>query len=236
MTTGANLYRLQCLDSEGDEKQHRLAEVEATLGESKALQQARRALGHAQSLIQKWMLRQRDLELEIQGLSDKISRSEQRLYGGAVKNPKELTELQAEVAALRRRRKNLEDDLLEAMIEREEAEATHDRAQEHLNETQTQWSAQQADLLGERERLQERLAEIEQARAELLPSIEAGDLVTYQSLRRRKGGLAVAQVRDGACGVCGVAVSPSLEWQLRQEGLGYCSNCERIIVRKLTSG
>jgi len=231
MTTGANLYRLQCLDSEGDEKQHRLAEVEATLGESEALRQARRALERTQSLIRKWMLRQRDLELEIQGLSDKISRSERRLYSGEVKNPKELTDLQAEVAALRRRRKNLEDDLLEAMIEREEAEATHGRAQEHLDETQTQWSAQQADLLAERERLQERLAEIEQARAKLLPSIEADDLATYQALRRRKGGLAVAQVRDGACGVCGVAVSPSLEWQLRQEGLGYCSNCERIIVR-----
>jgi len=231
MTTGADLYRLQRLDSEGDEKQHRLAEVGATLGESEALRQARQALKRTPSLIQKWMLRQRDLELEIQGLSDKISRSEQRLYSGTVRNPKELTDLQAEVAALRRRQKNLEDNLLEAMIEREEAEATHDRAQAHLDETQTHWSAQQTDLLAERERLQERLAEIEQARAELLPSIEAGDLSTYQALRRRKGGLAVAQVRDGACGVCGVAVSPSLEWQLRQEGLGYCSNCERIIVR-----
>ncbi len=231
MTRGADLYRLQCLDSEGDAKQRRLAEVEAALGESESLKQAHRALESAQALAQRWALRQRDLELETQGVSDEISRSEQRLYGGVVKNPKELADLQAKGAALRRRRQKLEDDLLEAMVKQEEAEAVHAQAQKHLNETQAHWSAQQADLMAEREMLQGRLAEIEQARAELLPRIEVGDLAAYQALRCRKGGLAVVQVRDKACGVCGVAVPPSLEWQLRQEGLGYCGNCERIIVR-----
>lgn len=231
MTREADLYRLQCLDSEGDRKRRRLGEVEAALGESEALKQARRALGSAEALVRRWMVQQRDLELEVQGVSDRISRSEQRLYSGTVKNPKELTDLQAEVAALQRRQQKLEDDLLEAMIEGEEAETAHAQAQRHLDETQAYWSAQQAELMAEREALQGRLAEIEQARVGLLPRIEAGDLSTYQGLRRRKGGLAVVQVRDGACGGCGVAVTSGLEWQLRQEGLGYCSNCERMIVR-----
>jgi predicted nucleic acid-binding Zn-ribbon protein len=231
MTKGVDLYRLQCLDSEGDTARHRLAEVEAALGESEALRQARRASERAQARAQKWALRQRDLELQTQGLSDKISRSQQRLYSGVVKNPKELTDLQAEVAALRRRRQKLEDDLLEAMIERDEAEAARVEAHRHLDETQARWSAQQADLMAERDVLQERLAEIEQMRAELLPNIEASDLAIYQTLRRRKRGLAVVAVRDGACGGCGVAVSPSLEWQLRRDGRATCGNCGRMIVR-----
>ena len=74
-------------------------------------------------------------------------------------------------------------------------------------------------------------AEIEQARADVLPTIEAGDLAAYQTLRRRKGGLAVVQVRNGACGGCGIVVSPALEWQLRHDGLSTCGNCGRIIVR-----
>jgi len=231
MTKGADLYRLQCLDSDVDAKQHHLAEIEAALGESEPLKQAHRALETAQSLVQKWALRQRNLELEVQGLSSKIVRSEQRLYSGAVKNPKELADLQAKIASLKRRRQKLEDDLLEAMIEREEAETRRTQAQTHQDEIQARWSAQQADLMAERETLQARLAEIEQTRAALLPSIEAGDLAVYQALRRRKGGLAVVQVRDGACGGCGVAISPSLEWQLRQEKVVHCDNCERIIVR-----
>jgi predicted nucleic acid-binding Zn-ribbon protein len=209
----------------------RLAEVEAAVGESEVLRQARQAVERAQAAVQKWTLRQRDLELEIGGLSDKISGVEQRLYSGVIKNPKELADLQADVAALGRRRQKLEDDLLEAMVEREEAEAAHAQAQERLSETEAHWSAQRADLMDEREALQGRLAGIEQERAVLLPEIEASDLTTYESLRRRKGGVAVVQVRDGACGGCGVAVSPSLEWQLRQGKLVCCANCERIIVR-----
>ncbi len=231
MTQGADLYRLQCLDGEGDAKQRRLSEIKAALGESQALKQARLALENAQVLVRKWAVQQRDLELKAQGISDKTSRSEQRLYSGTVKNPKELADLQAEVASLQQRRKKLEDDLLEIMIEREEAEATQTKAQQHLDETQSHWSLVQADLMAEQEELQKALAEIEQARLELLPSIEAGDLGTYQHLRRMKGGLAVTQMTGDACGACGMAVSPNLKWQLRQEGRVYCSNCERIIVR-----
>jgi predicted nucleic acid-binding Zn-ribbon protein len=230
MTQGADLHRLQYLDSECDAKQSRLAEIKAELGESQALKQARRALEVTQKLVRKWTLRQRDLELEAQGISDKTARSEQRLYSGTVKNPKELADLQSEIASLRRRQQKLEDDLLEIMIEREEAEAAYTQAQQHLDETETHWSLQQANLVIEQETLQKNLSETEQTRAELLPSIDAGDLSTYQHLRRRKGGLAVTQVNGDACGACGMAISPNLKWQLRQEGLAHCSNCERIIV------
>jgi len=231
MTKGADLYRLQCLDSESDAKRRRLTEVEAALGESEALRQARQTLKHIQAQVQRWAVRQRDLELEIQGLSDKISRSEERLYSGMVKNPKELTDLQAEAAALQRRRRGLEDDLLEAMIEREEAETAQAQARQRLDDIQTRWSAEQAELMAERETLRKELAETEQARSELLPRIDVGDLDNYQALRRRKGGLAVVQVRDDACGGCGVTVSPSVKWKLRQQEFVYCHNCERMIVR-----
>lgn len=231
MTKGADLYRLQCLDSDADAKRRRLAEVGAMLGESETLQQARRAVESAKALAQKWTQKQRNLELENQGILDEISRSEQILYGGTVKNPKELADLQAKVGELRRRRQKLEDSLLEAMIEREETEAACTRARDHLDDTEARWSAQQADLMAERETLQGELVKVEQVRTNLLPSIEASDLTTYEALRRRKGGLAVACVRDGACSGCGVAIPPSLEWQLRQGGSACCSNCERIVVR-----
>jgi predicted nucleic acid-binding Zn-ribbon protein len=171
------------------------------------------------------------LELEVQGLADKISREEQRLYSGTIKNPKELEDIQSEVSALKRRRQELESDLLEVMIEREDAESAQEEAQAHLEKVQADWSSGQSDLISEQKALQEKLAEIEQMRAGILPGIDTGDLSTYEGLRRRKGGMAVVELRDGTCGGCGVAVSPGLEWQLRQGQLVACGNCERIIVR-----
>jgi hypothetical protein len=231
MTEGADLYRLQNLDSEGDKKRRRLAEVEAALNESKELQQARRAVEQAEEQVRKWAVKQRDSELEVQGLADKTSRDEQRLYSGTIRNPKELEDLQAEVASLKRRRQQLEEDLLEVMLEREDAETIRSQAQSHLDKVQADWTARQADLINEREELQARLAENEQAREALLPSIDAGDLRIYESLRRRKGGIAVALLCDDTCGACGVGISPSFKWQLRQGELTPCSNCERILVQ-----
>ncbi|MEA3341501.1 MAG: hypothetical protein U9R15_16175 [Chloroflexota bacterium] len=231
MTKGTDLYHLQCLDSEKDAIQRRLKEVKAALGESKALQQARQALESAQAQTRRLRVRQHDLELEIQGVSDETTRFEQRLYSGAVKNPKELADLQAKIASLKRRRQKLEDDLLEAMIGREEEENTRTQAQKHLNETQAHWEAQQANLLAEQEMLREKLAEIEPAQAGLLSKIDPGDLGTYRALRGRKGGLAVVQMQSGSCGGCGVTMSPNLKWRLRQGELIYCENCERIIVQ-----
>lgn len=231
MSRGEHIYRLQCLDSEDDAHKRRLAEIEAALRESEALKEARRSVEHAQAQARKLTARQQALELELKGLVEKLSASEQRLYSGILKNPKEMTDLEAEIAALKRRRQKLEDDLLEAMIAREEAEDTLDKARERLGHLEADWSAMQAELMVERQALQHRLEELRQAREALLPHISKDDLSVYQNLRRRKGGLAVVTLQGDVCGGCGIAVSPSLKWQLRQEGVGYCSNCERIIVQ-----
>ncbi len=231
MTKGADLYHLQTLDSEKDTLQRRLAEIEGALGESKTLLQAKKALEEANNSAQKLAVKQRDRELEVQGVGEKIAHSEQRLYSGTIKNPKELAGLQSELAALHRRRQKLEDDLLEIMIELEEAEAVRVQAQEQLDKTEADWSTQQAALSAERDTLQVRLAEIEQAQSQVLPRIDQADLTAYRSLRRRKGGLAVVQMQGNACGGCGVAVSPNRKWKLRQGELIHCGNCERIIVQ-----
>ena len=139
--------------------------------------------------------------------------------------------MQAEVASLNRRRQQLEEALLETMIELEEAQSGLTQAEEHLSAVRASWTTDQADLGNEQAALKARLAEIEQARESVLPSIDAGDLAVYQGLRPRKGGVAVVPVEAGACGGCGVGLPPSLEWQLREGHLTTCGNCERILVR-----
>lgn len=230
MTQGADLYHLQQIDSEKDAKENRLAEIEATLGESEALRQARRNVKQTEQRARKLALKQRDLELEIESLSKKMSRSEDRLYSGKVTNPGELEDLQNEIASLKRRRRRLEDDLLEAMIEREEAEDAHEAAVAHLEETEASWERQQADLRAEREALQKRLTELAAEREDVLPSIDPGDLKTYQMLRKSKGGQAVARVRDGTCQGCGVTISSSLDWKLRDGEIVRCDTCGRMLV------
>jgi len=234
MDTGEDLYRLQQLDSERDAKQRRLAEIGATLEDDTALREARKSVKKAEERARKWQTRQRDLELEIESLSEKMSRSEKRLYGGKVQNPKELADLQAEISSLKRRRQRMEDTLLEAMINREEAENTLEAASDHLHEVEARRETDHQDLRAEREVLHRRLETLEQKRRQVASRIDARRLTTYERIRELKGGQAVAQIRGDACSACGVAVAPSMEWRLREGEMIQCDTCRRILVLRET--
>ncbi len=230
MTTGEALHRLQQLDTERDAKEARLTEIETALKDDTALREARQALEKAEKRAREWEIKQRDLELQMASLSDKTSRSEKRLYSGKVTNPKELADLQAEVASLKRRRQRLEDSLLEAMIEREQAEETRDEARAHLEQVESTWTTRQEALTAEQDALRQRLEEIRQERDTILPRLDSAILATYGRLRKAKGGQAVARARDDTCTACGVTVSSSAEWKLRQGELIHCDSCGRLLV------
>jgi len=207
----------------------RLAQVEASLKEPSALQQARQAVQRTTEALRQATVRQQDLELQVAGLKQKHAASEQRLYGGTVRNPKELSDLQAEVASLKRRLKSAEDELLEAMIAREEAVDAAAQAQERLQAAEHEWNAAHQSLLAEKEQMQARLAELAAARDGLLPEISAADLKTYRRLRAEKKGSAVARVHDETCGECWMEIPPGRLQQARQDDLVFCGNCERIL-------
>jgi len=230
MDRAERLYRLQQLEDEEERLRRRLAQIEAALGETPALRQARQTARETAEEARQWGVRQQDLELQVSALKQKIADSERRLYSGSVRNPKELSDLQAEVASLKRRLERTEETLLEAMIAREEAEAAADQARQQQERAEAEWAASQEDLLGEKERLEDRLEEVTEARAALLPSIPAEDLRVYQGLRRTKGGLAVALVRGGACTGCGMEIPSGRLQRAREGGLFFCGNCERVLL------
>ena len=230
MSRAARLYLLQQLDLEEETGRRRLGEIAAALGETRTLRQARETAQKATDQVQRWATRQRDLELEVQGLKDEIAASENRLYGGSIRNPKELADLQAKVGSLKRHLERKEEDLLEAMIAWDDARASSDRSRAERREVEASWAADQDALKTEQQQLEARVAEIAQERGALLPTISAEDIDVYQTLRRTKGGLAVGILRAGGCTACGMEVPPGRLERGREKGLLSCGNCERILV------
>ncbi len=230
MNRAINLYRLQQLDQEEESLRRRLREVVAALGETPALREARQAAQRAADEAHRWTVRQRDLELAVQGLKDEIASAERTLYNGSVRNPKTLDELQKKAVSLKKLLEKREEELLEAMIAREEAEEAQEQARAHLAEVEAVWKQDQAALEAEKEQLEGRLAEIGRARAALLPAIPREDLELYRALRRTRGGLAVAVMRAGACTACGMEVPSGRLERARESDLFFCGNCERILI------
>jgi predicted nucleic acid-binding Zn-ribbon protein len=224
------LYRLQTIDLEIGHGKRRLEEVEAGLGESRELRQARRALQKAEDELNRWRATLRDLELEARSLATKIASVEERLYSGRVSNPKELANLQNEVSYLKRKRGELEDRQLEAMVEVEEHDAGVDSQKASLARIWAEWTEAQKQLTEERGELEERLADLKEERAELEKTIRAEDLALYEDLRSRKGGQAVALLKGEVCQACRMALPTSQVQQARSgDSPCFCSSCQRIL-------
>jgi hypothetical protein len=230
MNVVSQLYRLQLVDSERDEKSERLAYVEDRLGESEDLVQAREAVAEIEGRLAEQRRELRALELEIAAVNDKLKKNQERLYSGRVRNPKELTGLQEEAGALRRRRSELEDEQLEMMISMDGQEAELAERQARLRQIEDGWRRDQADLLAEKEQLEQQLAELDGDRQEMRERIPASDLDLYDDLRQRQGGRAVALLKRGICQACGVDVPTSLARTVeRGEGINFCPICSRLL-------
>jgi uncharacterized protein len=230
MSVARELHQLQLLDSERDAKAQRLTEVEAELGETEDLVQARAAIAETQAELDRLRAQLRALELDVGAVSAKLKANQERLYGGRVRNPKELSGLHEEAAALRRRRSELEDQQLEFMIDVEAQEAELAERQARQQQIETTWRQDQAALEAEGQQLLAALAgldgEIEHKRA----AIRRPDLALYDDLRARLGGRAVAQLRRGICQVCGVDLPTGQAWEVeRGEGLHFCPTCNRLL-------
>lgn len=223
------LYALQQTDNEIEARQQRLAEIIELLGETEELLAARKRLTSIQEQLPNWRIQQRDLDLKVQSIQQKKRLSEQRLYSGKIRNPKELSDLQQEIASLNRRQEALEDDLLESMMQIEEGEAEEQAAAAWLEKLGSEWRDSQDKLKAEKESQEQQLAGLGDLYNSQSAKIPAADLKSYQHLRQRKGGLAVALLQDAECQGCMASLPSSKVKEARGGQIAYCGTCGRIM-------
>lgn len=223
------LYRLQEMDNEIRAKKQRLGDVLRLQKEDEQLRQAREGAAVAMQHRDKWQKQRKKLETEIADLERKSHQASDRLYSGNVKNPKELTDLQHQIEAFGRHRSTLEDELLEAMLELEEAETQFAAATSHLQKTEASWEKSNAGLRQEQEQLALALHDLMGRRQEMTKLLKPTSLTLYEQQAKKSGGVAVAMVQYNLCNVCQVSVS-ALKIKAAQEGeLVYCGSCGRIL-------
>ena len=230
MSKGRQLYDLQEIDLEIDAKRDALSEVVSRLGDSAVVDQSRLSLARDEESLAELERSQRELEREVEDLQAKAAVSEERLYGGTVKNPKELASLQEQVANLKGRMKGLDDKTLDIMSELETVQQQVSSKRQELAKVEEEWQEEQASLSQKQAELNSALATMEKKRKDLASKLDTASLELYQALRRIRQGKAVAKVEQGVCQGCRIAL-PMSELQRAKIGqeLVQCSSCERIL-------
>jgi hypothetical protein len=233
MSAALGLFRLQQVDSRIDQLEVRLRKIQDTLENDAELQAALQRLKAAELECRKYEQARRAAEEGAKEKQIKIQQAEASLYGGKVHNPKELQELQADIASLKRHLASVEEQELDAMVNLETAQAAEQSAENDLIQIQSRLGATNGKLLEDQAALSRDLQDLQTERQASVGAVEHVVLRTYETLRQARRGLAIAEVSDNACGACGTTLTAALQQSARHAiELVYCPSCGRILFAR----
>jgi len=230
MSQPFKLYRLQKLDSQLDMIKSRQDKIDLALRDDLRLRQATLKAENTQGKYDKTKKALGEAENYVQQQRLKIEQKKATLYSGLVKNPKELQDLENEVASLERYLVVLEDRQLESMLAEEEAGLINQTAAQELEEVQKTRDEEHTELHKELAKLESGNTRFQVERQAATNSIEADDLKLYTNLRSKRRGIAVAKVSDRACSACGSTLNAALLYEARSPSqITHCDTCGRIL-------
>ena len=230
MSAALGLYRLQQVDSQIDQIVARLKTIQETLENDLEL---KAATVHFEISNKKCKDAERALKLieaEVQKQRIKIEQTESSLYGGRVHNPKELQDLQKDVASLKKHLETLEERELEAMLLVESTEKEEQLAQIELERVKSSRGDQNRDLTKESEVLRKDRERLDSERKAVMGNLESKTVGIYDQLRQQRRGIAVTTLRDNSCTACGTTLTASQQQSARSTSqLFYCPTCSRVL-------
>ncbi|MEI6043026.1 MAG: C4-type zinc ribbon domain-containing protein [Chloroflexota bacterium] len=231
MSRIAALYALQQTDSEIDSRLISISQIEVALADNSAVEVARQVTQEADTAFVAARLALRDLEIASEDTERHAAELEKKLYAGQIKGIKEMGLAQHEIATFRQRRKDLDDQGVEAMIALEEAETTKKAAKAILTEAEAEREKVIITLQEDRVRLEGELLELRTEREKRAKAVVPPDLIIYEKLRGQKQGIAVALLQQGKlCGRCRVELPLTKQREAKNNAvIVYCSSCGRIL-------
>jgi predicted nucleic acid-binding Zn-ribbon protein len=224
------LYDLQQLDLRIASVEKSLAEVRRTLSDDSALSSARGRIEELEARLAELEPSRRQSERSNEQVQERLKAVENRLYGGAVTNPRELAAAEEERSFLQAQRGEQEDSLLELMVGIDEAQSARDQTREELARLEAVMEAARPALEAEETRLGAEIPELRQDREDVTPQFPSHVLAIYERLLKARNGYAVARVERGMCQGCRITL-PSVELQRAKssQDLVQCNSCQRIL-------
>lgn len=230
MSQPFKLYRLQLLDSKLDKCRARLEEINSILKDNSEISKARTKNDLALKSSEQAQKALKVAENNVKSQRMKIEQSDATLYGGKVRNPKELQDLQAESAALKRYLNVLEDRQLEAMIIAEDTDSIYQNTTKTLKEVESDIAFQNNNLISERSQILQEIDRMSSERDAAIGTTPSADLKLYNDLRKTRRGLAVAKITDKTCAACGTTLSATTLHSARSPNqITQCDTCNRIL-------
>jgi predicted nucleic acid-binding Zn-ribbon protein len=223
------LITLQHLDSTASEAQRKLADEPTRLKALDArIDAAKQAVAAAKERLSANQAARRDIEKDAAVHQGRLSKFREQAM--AVKTNQEYHAIQHEIAFAQGEIKTREDKLLELMVEADDLAASVKKAEAALAAEQKAVDADRQALTVEIGALKNELESIAAERRTTVTGITPQVLSTFELLSHRRGGIGIAEARDGMCTVCHVRLRPQVFNSVRRnDDIIQCDSCQRIL-------
>jgi uncharacterized protein len=230
MSQALSLFRLQQVDSAIDRIRIRIQEIQEIVTDNMDLNDLR-------TQVQTHTIKKQNAEASLFQVENsvrtqkiKIEQTESNLYSGKVINPKELQDLQTDLASLRKYLVTLEENQLSAMILLEDAESEHQIIETRFSKYQQEWKEKNFTLCNEEVSLNKELDILIVERQAITSSLPLENLNHYSQLYKQRRGIAVTGIIDNACAACGSILSPGQQQLIHSsDQIVHCPSCGRIL-------
>ena len=230
MTTVKQLYALQEVDLDLDRVYRALGEAEEELKIEVSIENLETAFQEEQERMQEVELRQRDNQIDIETRCERTEVLETQLYDGSMINARDLEALQHEAASTRHLLEQDEALSLELSIQVEESRSRCASLDQQLSEIRARWEVQQVELNRKVNELRAEQGEYEKQRELLASRFDPATLQRYETLRKSKGGRAVAKVERDLCQGCRMSLPTQLRQRVKSGRQAVnCSSCGRML-------
>jgi uncharacterized protein len=171
----------------------------------------------------------RAFEKEAEGFQSEVAKLERQLLD--VKTNQEYTAMRHQIEAVKQKRSDVETKILENYEKEEALAGAAKAAEKRVAEEQAKLKQGEADMDRQAAELDESIATLTRERDAVRPRVPATVLSRYDRLAGAREGIAVAEVRKGACGACFRGLTPhAMQEARRGEAIMICDACGRILV------
>jgi len=225
-----HLFQLQKIDLRIDVLDKRQKEILAIRNDNSARKLLENKLEEINKSLTTHKKMYSDLDDKVSTKRLKIEQSESSLYGGTIKNPKELQDLQLEIQSLKQTITNLEDAQLQKLDELDLVEKDKNDLLAEIENLDAKLSKVYSAFSVEENEMNSEFVKLENERKAVVSQISTDLIKTYDDLKKSKKGIALASVEDGCCTACGSTLTPAECQSAKSPSrITNCPSCGRIL-------
>jgi len=163
--------------------------------------------------------------------NDKIKKNEEKLFSGTITSAKELLNYQEEIKFLKQNNDNVESKAIELMISIDERKPKIKEIEKSIAHINSGIEMVKKEV-GEKTKVtSDAVKRLREKRATVISKIPKDALAKYEETKAKKGGIAVAVLKDRFCDICNMEIPTGDAEKIKDLNKLYkCPLCGRMLI------